>query len=562
MPHYQISLIYRSGKHGFTNTFYRPAPSAREASDLGDTHALAPFLEVCPASTVLQAIRAQEVDGLKRIFLRLVYQPGKKQGHTAETPGISAKCRVRIVGGGDRGLEVRGLADALVQRDALGNDQPGPGFDQALSRLSRRIRELNFAARQLVPHPEHQVAAYGLHPDDANLTVIHTRYPDFVPAVGSYVDFGGGGLKWLLRSRGYLVMASEPGRIAVYHPWGNVPDEVGRGRVWIRQLEYQFTPLGDLEFTGFGSRQTGPAYHPLSWTVARPWLVPISPCGRIVDFSRTSYTVDMAFFRGDPQAKTAVVWYRPQIPPGALPGQPQTVEEIPAVPYAHPFGSRHWERAGDFLPALGEVKDYVRNNGRAPVELRGIGLCGSRDAWENGVSLQEPYRPINVTTGQPCCCGPGILPVEGEGAGEGEVDMIWNSEAGGAGEGGVEQLETVSGCTSAFAAVSKWYRVTVAGATGAKAHFNGVWTMAYLTGCAWGNDPNADSDHSDYNIFMAIYDNGGPELQVLVGLTGTDAEYYLNPITDPLGVMVATKTVGGSDFPATVTAEAFIPEPE
>lgn len=525
MPPHLVTLIYRHGeKHGSTETFYRDAEDGRRASDFGGPDGLAPFLNLRPASTVLQAIRAQEESGLRRVYLRLCWIHGRKNTPAPDNPGIAAKIQFPVSGGGHRGYELRGLIDSHVARDALGNDAPGPGFLSDLAQLGRRIGELSLCARSLRrQHPKNEVLRYGLDEDNPGATLVELRNPEFVPAVGSYVDFGGGGLRWLLRSRGYVVLASRPRFLSVYHEWGDVRDIdvgaerlLGDGPVWCRQLEYDYDRLGELEFTGFGTYPTGPAYFPCSWAVESPWRSPLSPCGRIVDFLRHTYTTRMAFWREDPGQTVRVRWYRPEIIPGAALGQPQTVEEIPAVPWEHPFASRQWERAGDFLPALGELLAYTRNNGRPKALLRGIGLCGSRDAWENGAKIDEPLRPINVTTGQPCCCGAGALVLEG-GAGPGPAPQAIIVQGGGAGGGRLELVttpEVISTCGHCPDGAYRRYRIVIAGATGLQAQWNGEWVVEFdggVVGCDWTAAGPTEDSFITFNIFNF------PPLHVQVG---------------------------------------------
>jgi hypothetical protein len=105
----------------------------------------------------------------------------------------------------------------------------------------------------------------------------------------------------------------------------------------------------------------------------------------------------MRFFKDDLGIETAVEWY--YVP-----------ETRPCLDYFSPFRSNDWILRED-QPILGEVantRSYFA--GQVSDDVNGAGLCGSREQWEGGASILDPIRPLNPTTGQPCCCGPGSLP--------------------------------------------------------------------------------------------------------------------------------------------------------
>lgn len=107
----------------------------------------------------------------------------------------------------------------------------------------------------------------------------------------------------------------------------------------------------------------------------------------------------MRFFPDDLSTQTPVEWY--YVP-----------DDRPAVPYGHPFGSADWDKRGD-PRLLGEVPGTATYYaGDHAQELLGLGICGSKEQWENGPSILDDVRPINPTTGRQCCCGRGALPME------------------------------------------------------------------------------------------------------------------------------------------------------
>lgn len=104
----------------------------------------------------------------------------------------------------------------------------------------------------------------------------------------------------------------------------------------------------------------------------------------------------MRFFADDLSVKIPVEWF--YVP-----------EDRSHVPYGHPFGSRNWDdQVGP--PLLGEVPGSARYYaGDHADELLGIGLCGTKQQWENGPSLLDKPRPLNPLTGRQCCCGRGVV---------------------------------------------------------------------------------------------------------------------------------------------------------
>lgn len=104
----------------------------------------------------------------------------------------------------------------------------------------------------------------------------------------------------------------------------------------------------------------------------------------------------MRFFADDLSVQIPVEWYF--VP-----------NDRNHVPYGHPFGSRNWEDVPG-PPILGEVPGTARYyGGDHSNDILGIGLCGTKDQWENGPSLLDKPRPLNPTTGRQCCCGRGVI---------------------------------------------------------------------------------------------------------------------------------------------------------
>lgn len=177
----------------------------------------------------------------------------------------------------------------------------------------------------------------------------------------------------------------------------------------------------------------------------------------------------MRFFKDDLGIETEVEWY--YVP-----------ENRPVLPYFTPFRSGDWVLREE-QPILGEVagtRKYFAGN--VADDLDGLGLCGSRDQWENGCSILDDIRPINPTTLQPCCCGPGSIPFT--------PAVVFDS-------GEELTLFPRSDCTLVDA--PKWYRLQIIGASNESctncASLNGNWLLTARTGfpnwCSWISNPHS-----------------------------------------------------------------------
>lgn len=401
MGFYRVVLFWRQFGHGWTETFYRAADSARLASELGG---LEPFLGVRAAGVVLQSVRAQEVAGLRRIFLRVVNQRVGGDVSEGDLSHVSARLFVRFREGGGRQWWARGLRDRDVRRDRFGRFLPGGDLVSGLRALGERLLELGLCGRRLIGkevNPWRQVLR--VEPDERTRAYTRVKVTGKAPAAaGEYVYFGGKAQPVLEPERGYLVLETDEGS-----PWFTIaadfPPELAG--YWAhqpfraRKLAYDYPRLEEPELRDFSTFQTHAAYDFLSWAPADPMRSPINPCGRPVDMGRRVYSVQMGIFRDDPSATVAVQWYR--LPDGG---------DRAGIPWDHPFGSREWELPGDYPTQLGErFEGRERFRGRAPVELEGRGVCGSLDQWMNGCLTTDTVPDRNPLTGSPCCCGRGTM---------------------------------------------------------------------------------------------------------------------------------------------------------
>lgn len=406
MPIFQTTLFFRLHENGWTETYFRQAEDARLASDLGPVDF---FLSPRAAGVELQAVRAQELDGLRRIYLRLVQQ--QQPFDLDKSPDITPTC-ARITfqqAHGRKELFLRGLQDRDVRRRAdSGRADPTARLQQQLRALLGHIYSLGLQTRQLrdrTLNPFLTVVRVDPH-ENPLWTRILLREP--VPR-GSLIYFTSD-IRHIKRERPYLVTESNGTEISVLLDWpsplaGFVPYRASKCRL----LEYDYFNLADGRFSGFTKYQTGAAYFPASWHPERPFSSPLNPCGRYVDMLQGDqlYRVGMRLDPSDPTATTLVRWYFPNEEPWLKKYFPHHRRE--AIPYIHPFGSRVWMIGQDYPLLLGEVllpRQKVRNVD--PVELRGVGLCGSIGQWAAGVAPSDPVRAMNIYTENPCCCGEGI----------------------------------------------------------------------------------------------------------------------------------------------------------
>lgn len=406
MPIYKVTLIYTLYDQGFTETYYRAANSARAATDFGGESGLSPWLEFRPRDCLIEAIRAQEVGELRRIYIRRVITRGGPY-LDADVTSVCARLYINFDGGSGRHLYLRGLADHLVRRDVNGKDNPSDLFWQSLERLRRRMRELNLAGRRTVQTEKFRL--YSLSPFPGNsLFSIAAVDPAFKVAAGEYVDLGGPMVFGLPREKRFLVVEAEtPGTVVISYQWPeSLPAITADLASWIRVKRFDYPGFDDVRFSTFSKYSTRAKYRPASWAPLTPLVSVLNPCGSVVDYLRQCYTAEMRINRDDAATTVPVAWYFTDDLGGA--------DRRRTVPYEHPFGSRNWDLGEEYETVLGEVySPRPWYSGRAPVELSGIGICGSAAAWQNGAGSGDFIPPLNRGTGQPCCCGPGTISYNG-----------------------------------------------------------------------------------------------------------------------------------------------------
>lgn len=402
MPAFKLLTFWGQLQSGWTETYYRIAGNAKEATDWGGLDGYLPHLRLRDRACELQAVRAQETEGLRRIYLDLVGAHGALTG-TPSVPGLAAYCWLSFEGGYGRPLYLRGLPDEWLRRAESGADDPPAALTAALRDLLDGLRRLDLRGRLRDRSEEyHDIHTIGPHPDSPTLTLAETR-DGWTPRVGDYVAYGGTWRVGPQLDRPYLVVEVSGGVFATNAPWQiGLGDQAGVD-VRVKKLAYHYPRFEALEFRRFTRRATGSRFWPASWEALHPRRVGLSTCGRIVDMLRSGYEADMRFRLADPAAIEPVRWYRPtrRLDFTAV-GQVVTDEPPTSViPYPHPFGSRKWDEE-EFPPApLGETYMRRPDRGRQKTILSGRGLVGTAEEWANGVRPGKKPPKFSRRTGWP-----------------------------------------------------------------------------------------------------------------------------------------------------------------
>jgi hypothetical protein len=421
---YSLTLFWRSPpKWGWTEQYYREADSARQATDLGGPAGLTRFLALRSPPTELQAIRAEEVEGLRRIYVRRVDRTATTRDVSPDVAAVSVRCTVPFEGGGSRSVWIRGVPDQWVLRDRLtGLDRPAAALADRLARLWPRVRELRLRGRRLVQSAWfNRLHSAGAHPTEPTWTRVFVDTPPAL-AVGDRVYFGGRlDCCPIKAERPYWITEVTDAWVSLLTPWPVLLADQSMRLARMRVLTYEYPLLRAGEFAAFSTHATGAAYRPATWTYTGK-RSPVDPCGRVVDYLRQTYRTTIRPYRDDPGIELPIVWYWTK--PGA--GE---------VPFDHPFGSRQWQLEDGQPPLIGEQYARRRTSGSNVTGLDAVGLCGSAEQWGFGPSVGDPLRLVNPQTGQPCCCGPGWRVLRGGGAGGGELRGRRLLAGGGAGGG-------------------------------------------------------------------------------------------------------------------------------
>lgn len=397
----KVNLIYNLGPQGWTETFYRLSPTIPAAANVPLSF-LQAAMKLRPHACTLEATRSQEVHGLRRIYLDFA-QVGGLHTRRPDVASTAAYCWIQFAGGYGRPYYFRGLPDSLVRRTAAGIDNPPPELLAGIQSYFAAMQAADLRGRlRARSEPWHRVRKLVAGGDDGDLVRVEIDGAmDVQP--GDFVYFGE--RKNLLVSPGkaYWVETVEPGAVTLFAPWpAGLVDQWTTG-LRVKRLRYEYPPLESIEFRAFSSRQTGPRYHPMTWEPLQPRAVPISTCQRIVDYARQPYQVAMRFRAEDLGDEQNVRWFVPtqyldrKFSPPLLTDGPR----LTTIPYAHPFGSRHWELSEWPELPIGETGQRSRIRGRQRTFLTAQGLAGSESAWTDAdATLDRPLK-YSPATGWP-----------------------------------------------------------------------------------------------------------------------------------------------------------------
>lgn len=531
---YKLTLIFGMADQGWTQTFYREADSARAATQIHEHGGLLPWLDILPRLATIDAVRAQEVDGLRRMYTRLLGYNGGPYT-IPDLTAVAARIQIPFLFGRSRSLYLRGLPDVLVQR-RRGIDVPGPALIRGIEKINRRIGELKLRGRNTIKTPKFRVKSWGPSSAGESFTQIEVDgHPDFRP--GSYVDVGGTPLFGLRTETNYVCIESVPGFVTIVNDWpADLATRIVRKPVWIREKLYEYPLLDPGQFVNFTKYDTRARYRPASWYPCRPGDSVINPCGRIVDHLRVCYTVNMRTFFDDPGATIPVQWYFPDM---------EAFPDRGSIPYDHPFGSRNWDLEHDYETLLGErYQPRPWHSGSARAELSGLGLCGSMNQWNRGASAADAVKPINNRTGSPCCCGPGVLVLGGGPAAIGVGELLETP------------IPPVAGCPSCPGGAWETYNVIIAD-SGVPA-WNGTWPIVNVGGgCGYTSSaiPGAGTITAEF-----VNPHPGATFRVFFvsSIFGVIATYVVEDIPNCAGPFVLEFQSGSAGFPATIEVEPVI----
>lgn len=161
-------------------------------------------------------------------------------------------------------------------------------------------------------------------------------------------------------------------------------------------------------------------------------MPPVNPCGFSVGRTRSCYSTRVNFYRDNPLLWTDIKYYFVD-------------EGTPQIPYATIFQPlpQNWK---EDLPLPGEdLSLHPYYNGEDVWNCPATSFAGTQEQWENGALTTDPPIVYNTSIKCPESCG--CL---------GEVAFD---------------------CVHCPSGIAKRYKITISGATGAGAIYNGEWTM-------------------------------------------------------------------------------------
>lgn len=146
-------------------------------------------------------------------------------------------------------------------------------------------------------------------------------------------------------------------------------------------------------------------------------MIPFNPCGRIVDFLKDEYEVDVHPYRDAPEVGR-IRWYK-------------VGDDAPVLPYDSILNTlyQHEQRLWTEDPTRGEVPftQRVAPPNHPPVQPVGDHVCGTpQDFAEGGLYDPEAVNPPVDRWGIPMCCNPVAVPLGG-GVSSGRPESSYSS---------------------------------------------------------------------------------------------------------------------------------------
>jgi len=257
MPFYKVSYVFKLADQGWTETYYRQADDAGSCVNMSIT-SLNKFISFRSDTTVLQAVRAVEVGGVRRGVVRpLTFLTGGGAGNPDVT-GVTAQMKLSSSAGHNRILSVRGLADSSVLRSAAGASQPTAALTNALQDMMTEVIALGYRIQFFTAQTKYNVVSLSPQTGNENITVVTLPAGTPIPAVGDQVRFFGFD-RCILHdfSSPFRVLYVGTNSFMIGYKWRLKDTSVSPANLQYAQAVYGYDPINLGGFYTFTTRKTG-----------------------------------------------------------------------------------------------------------------------------------------------------------------------------------------------------------------------------------------------------------------------------------------------------------------
>lgn len=257
MPFYKLSFIFKLIDQGWTESYYVQEPTATAAINI-DPLTMGKFIDFRAQQTVLQAVRAVEVGGVRRGVVLPVNRRGQSSGATPDITGATAQIAYSSPDGHNRKLWVRGLADADVVRAADGSSQPSAFLNAGLLRMIDQVTYKPFRIQFLTAQPKYSNLT--LMPQTGNDAITTVNFPpaQTTPIPGEYVRFFGYDRCILHNfSAPFRVLAATAGQFSIPYKWRLKDASYAPANLQWAKVVYGYDPIATGGFVQFTTRKTG-----------------------------------------------------------------------------------------------------------------------------------------------------------------------------------------------------------------------------------------------------------------------------------------------------------------